>query len=192
MITTKKSREEIERIVQEYRSGIPIGELAESYGVHRVTITKYLSEAGVVPNPGKTSYQQAVRKPTKAVDLEPAYEYLRDLGDPRKTKVMHDLVEQYGRGYKYSSRGLFRQKINEWLDSLDGRFSQMARAIALDIADGEAIDNYIRAYAIRILSEWLYSYSTELPPRIEDAALSLNIQADILTIKKWILKKDEN
>lgn len=186
----KKTPDEIQSIVREYHAGALVIDLAAKHGVCRATMQKYLNDAGVRNSPGQPTLRHRIRPPMKQLNLEPAFDYLRNLGDPSQTRLMHDLVNAHGLGYKWSSRGMFRRRIREWLNTPDGRFSQMARLMSIALAVGEAPDDQAKLSARRQLDHWLYNYSVNVPFNIANAAEELGLEVDVMTIKRWLLAQD--
>jgi hypothetical protein len=190
MTKTKKTSDEITAIVGKYRNGATLRSLSKEFGISLHTVRKYLSNAGIHNSPGATSYRHSDRPPLKTIDLTPAYDYIQNLGDPSKTRVIHDLVEANGVGYKWSSRHMLRRRIAEYLDTPPGRFSQVARLMAIHLSGGNEPEQAAIENARNQLHKWLYNYTEVLPFVIESAAIALGIDGDIMAIKKWLVKKE--
>jgi hypothetical protein len=190
MSQTKKTPEQIAQIIADYRQGATLRSLSEEYEVSLHTVRKYLANAGIHKSPGATSYRHSDRLPLKALDLSPGYRYIDNLGDPSKTRLIHNLIEADGTGYKWSSRAMLRRRIAEYLDTEPGRFSQVARLMAIGLSGGNEPEQAAIENARNQLHKWLYSYTEVLPFVIESAAIALGIDGDIMAIKKWLLKKE--
>ena len=102
---------EVDQLVEQYRSGAPIRALAQSFGLHRSTISKHLKARGVLA---------PVRKPTGRESVEMVRRYERGWSMARTAEhfgVSQGVIARVLKGAGVAARPV---GTNQWSESRAG------------------------------------------------------------------------